>query len=536
MEISNPYQRPKTNRKVDEYKQKLSQRNENQNWILSNYFGKPGGGAPLRDNKGNLVTKIKTIADDNIYHLESKEFTKSAIVQEETKGNFNKTFPSINLPQLPNQIPLNQTMPLQQPNYPLNNSMQIPNQMNQQMYLQQFRQNYTLPPPGFPMMPYFPYPPYFYYPPPPYPYPYPKIENSKQPIKEATAAPIPQQIPKEKEKEDDGYCLPVPKEGKEMIKDKETQKQLWQKELLAQIDEKKKRDEREKQRMEELDKLEEIKYQEYLQIKKEQAEQQELKRKNKAKGKKNMLSESNDKTQNQNVNLSSGNLQQEVTAQNQNNQSMNNNIIESNGNLNENSNQYTNQNELNQSQIPQTLLEKQEQFKKTIENKYKSLADLLNTDFDKELQKITQEYNSKYSDFTKELLNYPSKEPLSYKEAKLHSEKRLNHVQDMIEQRNLIDYIFDKPQINLNGPAYNNPEIDVKVPSYFGINVDPNENKYTQLQSSSMFLGGKGDRELPTKSTVLVESKMPEHRTFGINEGTNNSINFSDKFNTNNYI
>ena len=242
MEISNPYQRPKTNRKVDEYKQKLSQRNENQNWILSNYFGKPGGGAPLRDNKGNLVTKIKTIADDNIYHLESKEFTKSALVQEETKGNFNKTFPSVNFPQLPNQIPLNQTMPLQQPNYPLNNSMQIPNQMNQQMYLQQFRQNYTLPPPGFPMMPYFPYPPYFYYPPPPYPYPYPKIENSKQPIKEATAAPIPQQIPKEKEKEDDGYCLPVPKEGKEMIKDKETQKQLWQKELLAQIDKKKKRD------------------------------------------------------------------------------------------------------------------------------------------------------------------------------------------------------------------------------------------------------------------------------------------------------
>ena len=51
-----------------------------------------------------------------------------------------------------------------------------------------------------------------------------------------------------------------------------------------------------------------------------------------------------------------------------------------------------------------------------------------------------------------------------------------------------------------------------------------------------MFLGGKGDRELPNKSTVLVESKMPEHKTFGINEGMNNSINFSDKFNTYNYI
>ena len=71
-----PYNRERSHNTIEKYKEKLAKRNENQNWILSNYFGKPGGGAPLRDSTGNTVTKMKTIADGNIYQLDSREFSK----------------------------------------------------------------------------------------------------------------------------------------------------------------------------------------------------------------------------------------------------------------------------------------------------------------------------------------------------------------------------------------------------------------------------------------------------------------------------
>lgn len=502
---SNPYQKNKSTQRLELYKQKLSQRNDNQNWILSNYFGKPGGGAPLRDKNGKLITKIKTIADDNIYHLESKEFSKGISSKEEEKNSLSQTFP---LPQQHiYQTPLNQNV---QP--PLNNTLPQANnpQINPELYLQQFKNNYTMFPPGFPMIPYFPYPPFYFFPPPyQYPYPYSKtpITTNDDDTKRKNAyspPPAAQNIVKKvNNNTDDGYCLPVPKEGKE-IQDKEAQKILWQKELQAQMEEKKKRDEREKERMIELDKLEEIKYQEYLQIKKEQAEQQEQKRKNKLNQKLNTLNESNDKKQGQNLNTSNNNIQE-----NNNNNLQTNGSETSNPTLNSN-NQINQSNYLPNDQIslPENILQQQEKFKQMIDNKYKSLADLLNADFDKELDKINKEYDNKYSDFTKEILKYPSNEPIGLKEAKNHSENRLKHVQDLIEQRNLIDFVFDKPQINLNGPIFSDLENEVKAPSFFGINKENEETKYTRLQSSSTFIGGPGDKELPTQSTILVEKNF----------------------------
>ena len=505
---SNPYQKNKSTQRLELYKQKLSQRNNNQNWILSNYFGKPGGGAPLRDKNGKLITKIKTIADDNIYHLESKEFSKGISSKEEEKNLLSQTFP---LPQQPiYQNPLNQSMQPQPSNLSLNNTLPPINnpQINPELYLQQFKNNYTMFPPGFPMVPYYPYPPFCFFPPPyqyPYPYPYSKSENTKiegdTNRKNAYSPPPAAQSTDKKtiNNNDDGYCLPVPKEGKE-IQDKETQKILWQKELQAQMEEKKKRDEREKERMIELDKLEEIKYQEYLQIKKEQAEQQEQKRKNKLNKKLNTLNESNDKKQGQNLNSSNNNNQENNNLQTNNSHETPNPTLNSNNQINQ-SNYLQNE----QTPLPENILQQQEKFKQLIDNKYKSLADLLNADFDKELDKINKEYDSKYSDFTKELLNYPSNEPIGLKEAKNHSENRLKHVQDLIEQRNLIDFIFDKPQINLNGPIFSDVENEVKSPSCFGINKENEETKYTRLQSSSTFIGNPGDKELSSESTILVE-------------------------------
>ena len=62
--------------KREEYEEKLKQRNENEQWIFGNTFGRPGGGAPLRDKNGNVVSNLKTISNGNIFKYDAQEFTK----------------------------------------------------------------------------------------------------------------------------------------------------------------------------------------------------------------------------------------------------------------------------------------------------------------------------------------------------------------------------------------------------------------------------------------------------------------------------
>ena len=75
MATNNPYTRSfKTKR--EQYEEKLKQRNENENWIFGNTFGRPGGGAPLRDKNGNVVSNLKSITNGNIYKYEAQDFSK----------------------------------------------------------------------------------------------------------------------------------------------------------------------------------------------------------------------------------------------------------------------------------------------------------------------------------------------------------------------------------------------------------------------------------------------------------------------------
>ena len=61
--------------KREEYEEKLKQRNENEPWIFGNTFGRPGGGAPLRDKNGNVITNFRTITNGNIFKYDAQEFT-----------------------------------------------------------------------------------------------------------------------------------------------------------------------------------------------------------------------------------------------------------------------------------------------------------------------------------------------------------------------------------------------------------------------------------------------------------------------------
>ena len=71
--MNNAYKR-KTKR--EEYEEKLKQRNDNDQWIFGNTFGRPGGGAPLRDRNGNVISNLKTISNGNIFKYDAQEFTK----------------------------------------------------------------------------------------------------------------------------------------------------------------------------------------------------------------------------------------------------------------------------------------------------------------------------------------------------------------------------------------------------------------------------------------------------------------------------
>ena len=75
MDNNNPYQRSyKTKR--EEYQEKLKNKSASQEWLFGNIFGKPGGGAPLRDNQGNVISSLKTITNGNIHKYEAQDFSK----------------------------------------------------------------------------------------------------------------------------------------------------------------------------------------------------------------------------------------------------------------------------------------------------------------------------------------------------------------------------------------------------------------------------------------------------------------------------
>ena len=97
MEINYNIYNKKPKSKIELYNEKLKKRNETQDWIFSNSFGKPGGGAPLRDNNGNLISSFKTISNDNIFKYDPNVFSKGdnnisvinhAIMEKTNKDTF----------------------------------------------------------------------------------------------------------------------------------------------------------------------------------------------------------------------------------------------------------------------------------------------------------------------------------------------------------------------------------------------------------------------------------------------------------------
>ena len=573
MEITrNPYDKTKPLSKVEQYKQKLSQRNENQTWILSNFFGKQGGGAPIKDSSGKTVTKMISVADENIYRLESSEFSKastqpltslnsSSPMQSQQISNTNTSLPNYitNMSISMSNPNLNlKTLPyVPQPNsttqYITASNTSIKNEYpihNPEMYLQHFKQNELAYPPVAPL-PYA-YPPSYLIPylyPPPYAVPnYPPYLPHKAPTTQGVQKPSSitnrgdgRERPSSNKTSgitgtqynkdnDDGYCLPEERDDKESKSDKEAQMLKWQKELDEQIAEKKAREELERKRLEEEERLEEIKNQEYFEYKNKQREKQEQLRQSKIK--QNQLNESNDGSNINNINILSNN-QFETQIQTTNNNEMQQQLPNQQTELVSNNNTNININTMKQHQQQQPFIseyDQKEEFKNSIELGLRNINETLTKEYENELHRINTEYSAKLGTITKELMQATNHPDSVYHDVKIQHNKRLNHVQNIIEQRNLISLIFDKPHLETKPTLYynSNKDLELQLPSYFGQNVDNATSRYNTLQSQSHFCGFDNAEmsaeyldEHTKNATVLIEDPTNSDinvKLFGVND------------------
>lgn len=505
--LSIPYQRIHTD-KVEKYQEKLKQRKHNQDWIFANYFGNPGGGAPIKDKNGQVITKIKTIADNHIYLFPSEEFTKVEPEMKKDKSD-QRIIKQPNDNYMPLPLPHQLNYPIE-PNYQLQqqsdyqpNPFQYPYQHIPNHHQDQFSminnprpQPYYLPfDPQLVPFSYYPYP-YSLYPP---PYPINTIQPPAQsagtsninPQSSAVNQSIPNQVhhllEPSKTKEDTidlrnnnqmiTYALPQDNKDKSR---KDVQKELWKKELLIQMQEKKEREKYEKKRQEETEKQDELKYQEYLLIKKEQAEQQEQKRRHKIQ--KKLITQGNESNDLGllNINNNYDSIPNRSTSPIRN---INNQPLESSSSY-----QNNNYNLAMQTQSEEDY-QQYNNFKSLVDSQYIALNQSLKEDFDKEMKKITEDYQLKYQDEKIEALAQIRDQPSQLTNQVIHSERKMKHLQDMIEQRRLVDYILDK---NRNASTFTtnaNAEMDENVFSYFGQNND-RQTKYYNLQSASSFVYG----------------------------------------------
>ena len=573
---NNPYL--KTSSRLDNYKKKLEQRSNSQDWIFGNVFGKPGGGAPLRDKSGQIISKIKTIADGNIDRLSPEDFSKGdnniiiynhqlSNINNNNNNNYNynlnnNNYNNNNMPfqfqnnfnnqNMNNQININNTFNKTSP-YFTNDMQFIQNNINNQnennktdynWYINQFKANpymiqpfpYIMP---FPIMNQNQYPNF-----------YNQNNNINNNLFNNNEIPINNNIfpneqnilnnndnkinnnikinnnnPQINQYENNSYNFTNNPDERKIKEQKELEKEQWKKDLLQQIDEKKRRDEEEKRKKEQLDKEEEIKYQEYLKLKKKQHDQQELKRrKNFSKKMQMAFGESH-----------LNNIEEENNSQYD---SFTNTFSNLNENDNNNENNNNNENK-NQQQIPfnyvlpKEELKQQQELKNLVDIHFKDLNENLNKAIDEQFKKISNEYNndSKYVPYDEKMLyNY---DDINYDGYSENEKKKLENIRDLLEKKHMVDYILGKS----NKPSnYELSPEDLKVPinSYFGINRENPQsmNKNISLNTTSNFIINDDSNKFPLEShNTFIEFKENKNNYNNLNNY--NNINYENNIKEN---
>ena len=270
--------------------------------------------------------------------------------------------------------------------------------------------------------------------------------------------------------------------------EKEKKLDDYKKELEIQIMENKRRKEEEKRKLREKWKREDINDEKFKEYKLNQKEEhnkliQSKKEKEASRSMEKFLESSNDYEQVNKSMQSQHNIKPNDPNINQNNNLDQNHIqIQENLNNNYDNNYYNN---LNQYQYSP----EEQNFKNYINRQYHMLNDTINNDINNEMKRISDQVDKNYTPFTRKflLMNTNSK---TTAELSMENEKKLKKIQDLIDERKLVDYILgqrERPPTPKKEDE-NKENGELSVPSYFGINRDKPENRDLGLHSKSSFI------------------------------------------------
>ena len=569
MEDNNPYKR-KYKTKNEQYQEKLKQRSNSQEWIFGNMFGKPGGGAPLRDSKGNIISHLKTINNDNIFKYDPNVFTRgnynisSQNINNNSKRNLILTPNSYTNNQINSFIPNNQSFSFQdnnksnnlflQSNIQQNNNNNNPILLNQkqlplvyiipiqnvipvnQTYPRQINnnniQNYYNPMVSTPFTnnrmniatPSINYTN--------------KSQNiikeninniSKEELKNDYSVDMNNNIDQSKDN------LFQSNDSDNNIKLRNEQKlEEWKRDLKKQMEEQKRKKEEAKRKEIEDDKEEERKYQEFLEYKSKQAE--ENKRiKSKLKKNRNQQSQNQSNIELDKIDKTNNNINNEILEKSQQQQ------IEDIPNYEIEDEPYNPNNPLNTYNITPQMLKEQEDLKKYIDNQYDSLGDTLAQNIQNEVENLATNLTKKYNTFSNEddlELHGLNK----FNEMTVErNNKRVEQLHDIIEERELLNFIIGRDENSNPTMKYQNFDIgkynnlNSKMPSYFGKNVMSYENESKQLNSKGKFIYGdfSTNKKEATNENISSNQAIEFKENNYDNSYLNNSNNINKKFGKN---
>ena len=400
MENYNRYERNKKS-KIELYQEKLQKRNATQDWIFGNTFGKPGGGAPLRDNQGNVVSSLKSVTENNIYKYDPADFSR---------GNNNitlinhKIYNTSNINQLNLSINNNQfnqnngqqiigNSPINTINYnnlPQQNNNIINGNKDTSNIILQNNNNISNSPKIFsPYQNLQTYPYILVLPPslPVYPQYYNQINNAVYPNivyenndnQSINNININSNLNNNINSSDSYFG----NDSKKKEEQKTLERQEYRNELLLQIKEKRRKDEERKRKMEEDEKLENIKNEEYFKIKRQQAEEQakKLREKINKRMQKPLYEEMGSASNIMEISKDFENVNKSFQGESP----LNNGIEEIKENENEENNESNFLNIEDENIFGDNMVLEEEHYIKKLEEEYKAFHQSLNKDIDKQI-------------------------------------------------------------------------------------------------------------------------------------------------------
>lgn len=424
--------------KMDIYKAKLSEREFYEKSNMFDYFGRSGGGAPLKEENGIIRTNRRNINYEdtlNQNHNQQTPLMNNAFNQQydyqQNQSIMNKTPIQNVYPNQPYQLPLSPNV--YQNNRPVSYHPPLLNESVPPVYYNQNQSNYN-------------YIPTSHY-------------QQSNPPSQINTNPLGKRNKSTRQYEQNGApqynnnlnaCLGILPQDRPNDK-LDIQKKILKEDWLMQIEEKKKRENEEKKRKLEEDQLEEGKWVQYIEEQKKREKQETIK---KATESFPMSSQQNNITQ-QNDLLNQSKFPSNLAKQNQN---------ENQSHGPDHSFQTVKQ----QNEPPQN------QYQRMLNMNYANLGKTLDDNIQEQIAKLRLDVNSQYIEMS-EMFNKLKMDVCEANQLKSEAERELQYIRDELLKQKMQNILYETKLTNVlekNAP-YNNLHIPLKE-------VDPMYNSYNQ--------------------------------------------------------